>query len=167
MALQLLFNAGLTLFFIYCYFYVGSIAPEPEPGSMDGAQWPQMLLVLLVICLCVNMYNIYKRTPKEDRNFKAITGANYKEFYKNKLVIGIVILLFYAYALNYLGFILSSFFVSMMYSRLLGEKRISKLVLYSFLSVAVLYLLFSRGLDIMLPRGKGILRDLALMLESL
>jgi hypothetical protein len=167
LALQLLFNAGLVLFFIYCYFYVGTIAPEPKPGNMDGAQWPQMLLILLVIFLIINIFNIYRNTPKEERNLNSITGVNYKGFYKNKLFIGIVILFIYAFALEYTGFIFTSFVFAMLYSRLLGEKRIPKLALYSFLSVAILYFLFSKGLGIMLPRGVGIFRSIALMLESI
>lgn len=167
MAIQLLFNGLLALFFAYCYFYVGSIAPEPKPGNMDGAQWPQILLVLLVVFLIVNMYNIYKRTPKEERNLSTIKGINYKGIFKSKLLIGIVLLFIYALVLEYLGFILSSFLFSIAYSRLLGEKRVPQLLLYSFLSVAVLYFLFLKGLDIMLPRGVGIFRDFALMLESL
>lgn len=167
MAIQLLFNGVLAVFFAYCYFYVGSIAPEPKAGTMDGAQWPQLLLALLIFFIVLNIYNIYKSTPKEERNLSTITGVNYKGFFKNKLFIGIAIFFVYAVGLEYLGFIISSFLFAMAYSRLLGEKRISHLLLYSFLSVIILYFLFSKGLQIMLPRGVGIFRDFALLLETL
>ncbi len=167
MAIQLLFNGAMALFFIYCYFYVGSIAPEPQPGNMDGAQWPQMLLMLLVFFIAINMYNIYKRTPKEERNLSTIKKINFKGILKNKLFLGIAAMLVYAFALEYLGFITGSFLFAVAYSRLLGEKRIPNLLLYSFLSVVILYFLFSKGLSIMLPRGIGIFRDFALMLETL
>lgn len=167
MAIQLLFNGGLALFFVYCYFYIDAIAPEPQPGTMDGAQWPQILLILLIIFLIANMYKIYKSNPKEERNLSSITAINFKELYKNKLLIGIVLLFIYAFALDYLGFILSSFLLCVAYSRLLGEKRIPQLLLYSFLSVATLYIIFSKGLNIILPRGVGILRKFALMLERI
>lgn len=167
MALELLFNGVLALFFIYCFFYIGSIAPEPQPGTMDAAQWPQLLLGLLVIFLIINMYNIYKNTPKKERNLSAITEIKLGGFYKNKLFLGIASLFVYSFALDYLGFIVSSFLFSVAYSRLLGEKRFTRLLLYSFLSVAVLYFLFSKGLNIMLPRGVGIFRNFALFLETL
>lgn len=167
MAIQLLFNGGLALFFIYCFFYIDATAPEPEPGMMDGAQWPQMLLIFLVVFLAINMYRIYKSTPKEERNFSSITGINFKELYKNKLFIGIVLLFAYAFALEYLGFLLSSFLLCVAYSRLLGEKRVPQLLLYSFLSVAAIYIIFAKGLNIILPRGTGILREFALMLERI
>ena len=124
LAIQLLFNGAMTLFFIYSYFYIGSIAPAPKPDAMDAAQWPQMLLILLVFFLFVNMYNIIKRTPKEERNFRAITNINLKGIYKNKLLIGIVLLAIYAFALDYLGFIVGTFLFCIAYSRLLGEKRV-------------------------------------------
>lgn len=167
MALQLLFNGGLALFFIYCFFYIGAIAPEPEPGMMDGAQWPQILLVLLVVFLVANMYSIYKKTARNERNLGAITGINLKELYKNKLLIGIAILFIYALVLEYLGFILSSLLLCIAYSRLLGEKRIPQLLLYSLLNVVILYFLFSKGLNLILPRGVGILRKFALILERM
>jgi hypothetical protein len=167
LAIQLLFNGVLTLFFVYCYFYIGATAPAPKPDTMDAAQWPQMLLILLVFFLIINMYNIIKRTPKEERNFKTLTGINYIGIFKNKLVIGIVLLFVYAFALDYIGFILGTFLFCIGYSRLLGEKRIKWLLVYSFLIVAVLYILFTFGLNIMLPRGVGELRNFALMLESI
>jgi len=167
LAIELLFNGCMIAFFTYCYFYISSTAPKAQPGTMNGAQWPQILLALLIFFIAVNMYDIYKRTPKEGRNLSTITGVNYKGFYKNKLIIGIVILFIFALALDYIGFILSSFLFSVAYSRLLGEKRISRLLLYSFLSVVFLYFLFSKGLSIMLPRGVGIFRDFALLLEAL
>lgn len=167
LALQLLFNGILTIFFIYCFFYIGATASNPKPETMDASQWPKVLLILMIFFLIVNMYKIIKRTPKEERNLSAITGINYKAFYKSKLLIGIVILSVYAFALDYLGFIIGTFLFCLAYSRLLGEKRIKKLLLYSFLIVVVLYVLFSKGLAIMLPRGVGILRDFALMIESI
>ena len=165
MAIQLLFNGGLALFFVYCYFYIDAIARSLSQ-YMDGAQWPQILLILLIIFLIANMYKIYK-CSKEERNHSSITAINFKELYRNKLFIGIVLLFIYAFALDYLGFILSSFLLCVAYSRLLGEKRIPQLLLYSFLSVATLYIIFSKCLSIILPRGVGILRKFALMLERI
>lgn len=167
LALQLLFNGALALFFIYCFFYVGTIVPENAPGTMSAAQWPQMLLALLVIFLVVNMVNIVKKTPKEERNLSTVTSLNFKGLYKNRLFIGIVLLLVYALILDYLGFVVSTFLFSVAYSYLLGEKRIPRLLLYSFIITVILYVLFQMGLDIMLPRGIGVFRNFALMLESI
>lgn len=167
MAFQLLFSGALTIFFAYCFIYIGAIAPEPQPDMMDGAQWPQLLLALLVFCLILNMVNIVRKTPPAERNFGALRRIDVAKLLKNKLFLGIVALFAYALILDYLGFIATTFLFCMAYSRLLGEKRIARLLAYSMLIVVVLYAVFSLGLDIMLPRGVGIFRNFALMIESL
>lgn len=164
MALELAFNIGLLLFFVYCFIYVGAIAPEKIPGQMDGAQWPQILLGLLVIFLAINIYRVYKNR-KDGENFKI--NFDIKKILKSKLFIGSALLIVYTYALNLMGFIVTSIIFFMLYSRLLGEKRIKTLLLSSVVSVVILYVIFNTMLGIMLPRGIGIFRTFALLIESI
>jgi len=164
MAQELLFNAGLMIFFAYCYFYVGSMAPEHVQGQMDGAQWPQIILVLLVLSIAANVFKILKnRKPGE--SFKI--DFDIKKIVTSKMFIGSVLLLLYSLTLNKLGFIFGSITLFMLYSRLLGQKNIIKLILSSVSTVAILYLLFNTGLNIMLPRGTGVFRTFALFIESI
>lgn len=164
MALELAFNIGLLLFFVYCFIYVGAIAPEKIPGQMDGAQWPQILLGLLVIFLAINIYRVYKNR-KDGETLKI--NFDIKKILKNKLFIGSALLIVYTLALDIMGFIVASIIFFMLYSRLLGEKRIKTLLLSSVSSVIVLYIIFNTLLSIMLPRGTGIFRTFALLLESI
>ncbi len=167
MAFQLLVNGVLAIFFTYCYFLIGATAPPTNPTNMDAAQWPQVILFLLVTLLCVNMYQIYKNTPVEKRSFDIMGGTTIVEFLKSKLVIGIVFIALYAVGLESLGFLLSTFIFSVAYQWLLGEKRPARLLMIGFVATVVIYLIFQRALGIMLPRGYGFLRDLALMIESI
>jgi len=162
--LELSFNVALLLFFIYCYFYVGSKAPESVPGMMNGAEWPQILILLLVIFLAINIFKIAKNKNKS-KNIKINFDIN--KIVKSKLSIGIILLLLYSYALDNIGFIVDSLIFFMLYSRLLGEKRIKVLLISAFVSVTVLYLIFNTALGIMLPRGTGIFRTFALFIESI
>lgn len=164
MAQELLFNVGLIIFFIYCYFYVGAIAPEKVQGQMDGAQWPQIILVLLIIFIGINIYKIAKN-GKKGEDFKI--NFDIAKIVKSKLFIGSILLILFALSLNYIGFIFGSILFFMLYSRLLGQKNIIKLILSSVISVVILYVLFNTVLDIMLPRGTGIFRTFALFLESI
>lgn len=164
MVLELAFNIALLVFFVYCYFYVGAKAPESVPGMMNGAEWPQILIVLLVIFLAINIFKIVQNKKKVE-NIKI--NFDIKKIVKSKLFIGIILLLLYSYALDYLGFIVNSLIFFVLYSRLLGEKRIKVLLLSALVSVAVLYLIFNTTLGIMLPRGTGIFRTFALFIESL
>lgn len=167
MAFQLLVNGALAIFFTYCFFFIGMTAPPSSPTNMDAAQWPQIILFLLVALLCTNMVQIYKKTPANKRSFNIMGNTTIKEFLTGKLVIGIVFIALYAVALESLGFLLSTFIFSIAYQWLLGEKRPARLAITALVATVVIYFIFQRALGIMLPRGYGFLRDFALMLESI
>jgi hypothetical protein len=164
MAQELVFNGALLLFFIYCFFYVGSTAPDSIQGELSGAQYPQILIVLLVICIGVNIFKIVKN-KKNEESFKI--SFNLSKFFKNKMTIGSILLIAYSFILDYIGFIFGSLIFFMAYSRLLGQKKIGKLILSAVVCVVLLYIIFDGVLDIMLPRGTGIFRTFALFIESL
>ena len=164
MALELLFNAALFIFFIYCFIYVGVKAPENVPGQMDGAQWPQIILGLLLIFLAANIFKIIKN-KKADESFKI--NFDLKKILRSKLFIGSALLIVYTYALDYIGFIVSSIIFFIIYSRLLGEKRKKTLIITSLVSVIALYVIFSVMLNIRLPRGTGLFRTFALFIENI
>lgn len=164
MALELLFNAGLLIFFIYSYFYIGLVEADVNPGILDAVEWPRILLGLLIVLLVFNIINTLKKR-KEGETFKI--EFDIKKIIKSKLFIAIVLLFIYVVALDYTGFIVSSIIFFMLYSRLLGEKSIPKLVISSILSVGILYIIFNTMLGINLPRGTGVFRSFALFLESL
>ncbi|WP_019228985.1 tripartite tricarboxylate transporter TctB family protein [Sedimentibacter sp. B4] len=163
MALELLFNLGLAVFFIYCFFFVGSTVPAALPNTLGGAEWSRILLVLLIISLIANAIKI-ARSNSGNINFKF--NFDIKKFVTNKMFIGSIIMLVYASVLDTVGFLTSSFIMFLFYSRLLGEKRIKTLLISAFGCVVLLYLIFDVLLGIMLPRGTGIFRTFALFIES-
>ncbi len=165
--LELLFSGALLIIFTYCHYYIGVTMPTSAPTELGPEQWPQLILKALIILMIVNMVKIYRGIPTEDRNFKEIKNVNISALIKNKLFIGIIFILLYAYLLEPAGFLLSTIVFIIAYARLIGEKRIKILVGSSFAMTFGLYFLFAKGLSIMLPRGYGILRSLALMLESI
>ena len=164
MALELLFNAGLLIFLIYSFFYIGNVESEPTPGMLDAVEYPRILLALLIVFLTINIISVFRKR-KEGETFKI--EFDIKKILKSKLFIGIVFLFSYVLALDFIGFIPGSIVFFLLYSRLLGEKSIPKLLISAVLSVGVLYVLFNSVLGIMLPRGTGIFRTFALFIESL
>lgn len=167
MILELLFNAALLLLFLFMYWYIGATMPQSASTELGAEQWPRLILVGLVILMVINIYKIYKETPAEKRNAEELKNINIMSIVKSKLFIGIVIVLLYSVILEPLGFILSTLIGFSLYSALLGERRIKTLAITSILITFGSYFVFARGLGIMLPRGYGILRDLALLLETL
>ena len=167
MALELLVNGILALFFAYCIMNVQATVPASDPGSMGSAVWPTIILSLLVVFLVVNMINTYRSTPAEKRNMSSITDIKIGKIVKSRLFWGMVALAVFSLSLDYIGFMVASFLFCGFFSYLLGEKRPVRLLIFSFFAVIVLYLLFYKGMGVMLPRGKGIFRSFALSVESM
>lgn len=167
MVLELLFNAALLIFFAYAYYHIGVSMPESSAIELGAEQWPQLILGTLILLIVVNIVKVYRSTPTEKRNLDEIKNIKLEAVFKSKLFKGIVIILAYAFLLEAVGFILSTFVFLVVYARLIGEKRIKILLSAGFLITFGIYFLFARGLTIMLPRGYGILRTFALFLEAL
>jgi len=165
--MELLFNIVLIIFFAISYVYVGATMPKSSDLELGAEQWPQLLITLLIILLFVNIYNIYKKTPADKRHFKSITGISVPAIVKSKLFKGIVIIFAYAFALEPFGFILATMVMFAVYAILTGQKKPAVVALSAILITLGIYFIFQRGLGIMLPRGYGFLRDIALFLESL
>ncbi len=164
--LELLFNFVLMVFFSYCFYFIGVSMPKSLPTELGPEQWPQLILGALIVLIGVNMYNIYKKTPISQRNFDEIKAIRLMPIFKSKLFIGIVIIFAYTFTLEPLGFLLSSIVMFAAYALLQGERRPLVLAAVSIGITLMIYFIFSKGLGIMLPRGYGVLRDLALLLES-
>ena len=168
MVVQLLFNGALLAFFIYLYFHIVNIAPTRTPGIMDGADWPRGLIILLIFFTIVNLINIVRTTPPAERNLSSLPKlSSIKTLHKNKLFLGMALLVSYGILLPQIGFLPASFLLATLYTILLGEKRVHFAALYSFVCVIVLFILFYFLLDITLPRGEGIFRDFAMYIETL
>ncbi len=140
--------------------------PTSSEIELGPEQWPQLILGALIILIIINMVRIYKQTPADSRNFNGVKNIRLLEILKSKLFLGIMAVFIYSIILERIGFILNTFIFFIAYSRLIGEKRIKVLLISAFIVTFGIYFIFASGLGIMLPRGYGILRDFALLLES-
>ncbi|MCL2568152.1 MAG: tripartite tricarboxylate transporter TctB family protein [Oscillospiraceae bacterium] len=168
MALKMLVNGVLLLFFLYSYIYTLQNPPPPTvlPHDMDGAQWAQGILILLIFFLGLNIFNIYRTAKPEERNVSSITSLNFKGIWKSKLFYGMAIMLAYAYILPQIGFIVASFIMVMLYMILLGERRFVRVPIYATVIVSGFYVFFLWGLDVWLPRGTGVFWEFSMAIES-
>lgn len=169
MAIALIVNAILLVFSLICFFYVGSTMPKSAASELGAEQWPQYLLVLLIIAICFNIYKYVKSNKKSDiaASF-ADLAPGVVRFFKSKLFIGMALLSIMALMYEPVGFLTTSLFFLISYGVLLGERRPLRLGLCSIAITLILYIGFSVFLGVMLPRGTvGFLRELALFLESI
>jgi hypothetical protein len=143
--------------------------PKSRADEMGAEQWPQLLLILLIIAIGYNIFSFFRKNKKED-----IT-ASFADFLpgivrlvKSKLFIGIIILVVMAALYEPLGFIVTCFLFMIAYGFLLGGKKPLRLILSSLVIMLILYISFSRFLGVMLPRGYvPFLRSFAYFMESL
>jgi hypothetical protein len=169
MALELIVNGLLFVFSIIAFWYVGATMPVSPNNELGAEQWPQALLVLLMIAIAFNIYKYFKTNKKEDI---AAAFADFLpgiiRFVKSKLFIGMIILVVMALLYEPLGFLPTSLLFLISYGYLLGERRPLMLLVSSLIIMMVLYIGFSVFLGVLLPRGNvPFLRNTALFLESL
>jgi putative tricarboxylic transport membrane protein len=169
LAIELIVNALLLVFSIFCFFYVGATMPKSSANELGAEQWPQALLILLVISILWNLRNYFKRNTRSDiaQAFKNFIPDVVK-FFKSKLFIGMVLLMVMAWAYEPVGFLATSIVFLFAYGILLGERRYWFLVVTSLLITMILYVGFSVFLGVLLPRGYvPFLREIALFLEKI
>lgn len=169
MAIELIVNILLILASIFCFGYVGSTMPKSAINELGAEQWPQALLIVLLIALAWNVRNYFKRNKKEEiaeafRQFPSAVAG----FFKSKLFIGMILLVVMAVLYEPIGFITTCLLFLISYGILLGRRKIVSLIISSVIITLLLYVGFSVFLGVMLPRGQvGFLREIALFLEAI
>lgn len=169
MAIELLFNLLLLIGCGVCYVNVTTTMPHSAVNELGAEQWPQAILVLIIIAICFNLYKYFKKNPKEEiaaafRDF--IPGIG--RFVKSKLFLGMVLVVVMALMYEPVGFMLTCLLFLIAYGLLLGQRNIPLLILTSIVITVILYIGFSVLLGVMLPRGQiTFLRNFALFVESL
>ena len=169
MALELIVNLLLLGFSMFCFWYVGATMPVSADNELGAEQWPQALLVLLILALCWNIFKYFKNNKKED------IAAAFKGFFpsigklvKSKLFVGMILVVVMALMYEPVGFIATCLLFLMAYGFLLGQRKYAMLIGSSVVITIILYIGFAVLLGVMLPRGQiPFLRNLALFVESL
>lgn len=168
MAFAILFDLILIGLAGYCFVYEHNAAMSTTyTDPLGTAFWPELLLTLLIIFLVINIIQIYRGTPREERNLSALKAISPEKIIKSKFTWGIILLIVYSLLLPVTGFLLTSFLMSVGMAYCLGEKRPHVLIIFAFLAVVLIFIIFFRGMGIQLPRGTvPFLRDFALTIES-
>lgn len=168
MALEILFNVILLGISGYTLFYVRTTAAASTyTDPLGTAFWPSALLIILSVLLIINIIQVIHKIPKEKRNFNVLKEIHIKAIIKSNLFWGIIGMIVYALLLPVTGFLLTSFLLAIYMAYFLEERRKSILVLFAFLSVAIIFVIFYRVMGILLPRGSiPFLRSFAIAVET-
>lgn len=164
MGIEIVVNIALLFGAVFCFWNVGvGVPPSPIPGAMTAADWPRIILTCLIIALVLNIIALGK-AARDPATKKEIT---LKEFFSPKFLLASIILIVYSLMLEYTGFLATTFVFVAVFSYVIGLKKPLTLFLGSFLSTVCIYGAFQLGLQVMLPRGVGIFRDVSIWLEVL
>ena len=164
MALELIVNLLLIAGGIFCFVNVSTTMPHSAVNELGAEQWPQAILVLMLIALAFNVIRFFKINKKED------IEAAFKDFFpaigrfvKSKLFLGMVLVVIMALMYEPVGFMLTCLLFLFAYGLLLGQRNIPMLILSSVIITIILYIGFAVFLGVLLPRGQILpLRNFAL-----
>jgi len=166
MVLELLFSCILIVFFAYCAINAMVTFPDGAANELSAKQWSVGILVLLLLFLVLNVINVYKKIPKEQRNLSCITSLKITDIVKSRLFLGIVAMIAYVALVNTLGFLLTSFIFCTVFCMLLGEKKVPRAVVFSLFVTIILFVIFFKGMGVILPRGTGVMRTMSQAVEK-
>ncbi len=160
---QLIFNAILFSVSLYLYYVTGTFK-KFTPYSKSGPEfWPRIILVLMIcisgILLFKNIASLIKTRKRAEMG--ATSQGIAQEPYRFLLVV--VASFAYAFGMGVLGFLLSTVLFQILFLYLLRIKRFSSILFVSLLNTAMLYVLFIRVLNMLLPTGVGVFRAFSLI----
>jgi len=169
MALELIVNIVLLIAAGISFWYVGATMPQSRASELGAEQWPQLLLILLIVAIGYNIFSFFRRNAQKD------IAASFKDFFpsivrlvKSKLFIGMVLLVILGILYERLGFLATCLLFMFSYGYLLGARKILSLALSSLAITFILYIVFAILLSVLLPRGYvPFLRNITYFLESI
>ena len=170
---ELIMNILLVVFLGFSYFTHVLEAPVPvkvqkNPYAFQPDTWPKVIIILLLICLVMNIFQIIKKNKGKETFTMKYFLSTIPSFFKSKMFRGILILFCASLVLETLGFMVTAILVLFLYGWLLGETKFVRLAIASVCIALGLYIFFSGMLSVNLPRGTvGVLRNFALFLESI
>lgn len=140
---------GAILVAIFFFYHTGSIKVPENIVDPGPRLLPYLAQLLMVIC---GIGVIVESEMKKEEEKAYLTKEGWK-----RLGIAFGVLIGYAVALTYIGFIWSTPFMSFILINMLsGEKKVPLVVnvIVSIAITAALYLIFAKGFGVMLPQGK-------------
>ena len=144
------------------FFYKETFSYAVIPGyeRMGPEVWPQFLLIAIAfISLLIIISAIRNQKKGINLNSKPEGEDNTSHVFIFGVSVFLVNLLF-----PYLGFLFTSFLGVLIFSYLLGEKKIFSILSFSFVSVLTVYFFFAKILLVPLPRGVSIFRGISYFL---
>ena len=152
-------------------FFINSFGFPSVGGTVSAGFWPRMVSVLLFVTSGMATYEAivkYRKElakeTKEQRKERIMSSPDYFPW-GAKRAVGTCVLfgIYMVFALNYFGFIISTFVFVTALTIWLGNRKYWQAVLSGLLTTTVGVVLFCQIMMIPMPRGTGIFRFFSLM----
>lgn len=155
---------GLLLIFLaalYFYFLAGKMDETTPPGQLGPGFWPKATLILLLFSCGIKALEIYfPRGKKPERpEGEPLPAVNH-----TKLLTMIALLLATVAAMEAIGFLLANLLFLILFLRVAGVRKKSRLFLTSGLGTLFLLYLFVKVVYLPLPKGYWFFHDLTIFL---
>jgi putative tricarboxylic transport membrane protein len=140
--------------FLYANTYTFKFETYPKASPQI---WPRSILVLLILTSLILIFKLSFEMVKEQQQKPKIMWG--------MMLQGISILFLYIFSMEYLGYILSTLGFTFLAMLMLGNKRKLQLVVVPLMSTLLIFLLFTYGMFIPLPKGVWIFRTFSLLFQ--
>lgn len=169
-------DIGITVFFVVfagiflvlSEQFAGTRISESDPGA---AFWPRVALIVLIVAGLVNLYLLYRRARREGESigvsgfdFGNVTDLDEKQ---RQYVGAIGLSVIFFFSLEWLGFLVASPFFLFAFAYVIGYRDTGKLAVFSFVVAVVVFLMFRNIMNIALPYGTGIFREISIWAANL
>ncbi len=160
---ELIFNASVFSVSLYLYYVTGTFKKFTQYAKSGPEFWPRIILVLMIclsgILLFKNIVSMIRAetNPKTGETPKGIAQEPYR------FLLVVIASFAYAFGMGVIGFLLSTMTFQIIFLYLLRIRRFSSILFVSLLNTALLYILFIRVLNMLLPAGVGVFRTFSLM----
>ncbi len=162
----------ITIAFSAFFFIYSMTLPSPEDAEKIGpGGWPSTILVLMFILGLTLLLRTILQKKKETAAIKTNIEGDHTEMSKDVkpnhlsknhyIVTGILVL--YAIVVPIIGFLFASFLLLLSLAWLFGMKRKLNLVVTSVVSSLFFIYLFTIVLQMPLPRGWWLFREISLL----
>lgn len=139
-----------VIFSIFLYVIIPYEVAEPPTlfGQSGSALDPKLFpTIIAVLFFLIGLWYIFESFGLREKNdFKALKGSNIKN-----ILISILILFFYALTLEPIGFIISSFIVTIILTLYYGSRNIFGVIGVTVVVPIGIYYIFTRWLQVYLP----------------
>ncbi|MDN5335654.1 MAG: putative tricarboxylic transport rane protein [Synergistales bacterium] len=150
---ELVFSGVMVVFLLFFIIDSKNITQLSTADPVGPTAFPVILATLGILLMGML---VFQKLKKKDSDLTSLRSP-----LSRRAVFTTVLLVFYVPALNFFGFIPSSFALLTALVRLFGCPSLKKSVIIGFLGTAVTVALFGQLLHVPLPRGLGLLRSLS------